>query len=162
MPGLNSTTTPITGDQVGAFPDGLNSPGVVSLDGSTTISKGMHKDRILTLDGAGAEYTQTLPDASGSGDVYNFIVGAVNTSNHIITTQTADALYGTIYANATGDTPDLGQPWPAGAGDTMTFNGTTTGGQAIGDKVQVIDMAKNKWMVIGFTTSSGAEATPFS
>lgn len=159
---VNSTTTAITGDTHGAFPDGVDSPGVVSLTASTTISKGTHKDRILTLDGTGAAYTQTLPSATGSGDKYTFAVGAVNTSNHVITTQTADKFYGNIITNSTGDTPDLGQPWPAGATDTITLNGTTTGGQAVGDIIEVIDIATNKWLVTGVTTSSGTEATPFS
>lgn len=159
---VNSTTTPITGNPYGAFPDGVDSRGVVSLTGSTTITKADHKDKILTLDGTGAAYTQTLPEATGSGDKYTFVVGAVNTSNHVITTQTADKLYGNIITNSTGDTPDLGQPWPAGASDTITLNGTTKGGQAVGDIIEVVDFADGKWHVSGVTTTSGTEATPFS
>lgn len=159
---VHSTTTPITGDQLGAFPGGLNSPGVVSLDESTTLTKAEHgSGRILKLDGTGAAYTQTLPAATGSGDKYTFVVGAVNTSNHVISAG-AGVFQGNIITNSTGDTPDLGQPWPAGGGDTITLNGTTTGGQAVGDIVEVIDIAAGVFQVSGVTTTSGTEATPFS
>lgn len=160
---VNSTTTPITGNPYGAFPDGLDSGGVVSLTGSTTITKADHKDRILKLDGTGAAYTQTLPAATGSGDKYTFIVGAVNTSNHVIDASGNSGVFrGNIITNSTGDTPDLGQPWPAGGNDVITLNGTTTGGQAIGDIIEVIDIATGVWQVSGVTTTSGTEATPFS
>ena len=46
--------------------------------------------------------------------------------------------------------------------DTMTFNATTTGGVQIGDWVELTDVASNTWMVYGYTTTSGSEATPFS
>lgn len=158
---VNSTTTPITGNPYGAFPDGLDSGGVVSLDGSTTITKADHKDKVLKLDGTGAAFTQTLPEATGSGDRYFFVVGAVNTSDHIIEAGD-DVFRGNIITNSTGDTPDLAQPWPAGGDSTITLNGTTTGGQAIGDFVEVIDIADGVWFVNGVTTTSGTEATPFS
>lgn len=159
---VNTTTTPITGNPYGAFPDGLDSGGVVSLTGSTTITKADHKDRILKLDGTGAAYTQTLPAATGSGDKYTFVVGATNTSNHIIEASTnGGVFYGNIITNSTGDTPDLGQPWRASGEDTITLNGTTKGG-LIGDKLEFIDVASNTWIVQGVTTSSGTEATPLS
>ena len=41
-------------------------------------------------------------------------------------------------------------------------NGTTTGGVAIGDFIELIDIATDKWLVFGHTTTSGTEATPFS
>lgn len=161
---VRSTTTPITGNQLGAFPDGIDSPGVVSLTGSTTITKAEHGNgRILKLMGTGAAYTQTLPAATGSGDRYTFVVGAVNTSNHVINASTNGGVFeGNIITNSTGDTPDLGQPWPAGGNDVITLNGTTTGGQDVGDIIELIDMGEDVWQVSGVTTTSGAEATPFS
>jgi hypothetical protein len=44
----------------------------------------------------------------------------------------------------------------------MTFNATTTGGVQIGDWIELTDIASNTWMVYGYTTTSGSEATPFS
>jgi hypothetical protein len=60
-------------------------------------------------------------------------------------------------------TPDLTSIWPTAAdSDTITLDGTTTGGVAIGDWIEVQDIVADKWAVRGVTTSSGAEATPFS
>ena len=115
------------------------------------------------LTGTGAAFTQKLPPATGSGAVYKFVVGAVNTSNHVIEVTGNDVMYGNVVTNSTGDTPDLAQFWPTAAdSDTITLNGTTQGGQAIGDQIECIDIAADKWAVLGVTTSSGTEATPFS
>lgn len=137
---------------------------VVTLSGSTTLTESTHEGKVLLMTGTGSAYTQTLPAATGSGGVYRFVVGAVNTSNHLIkVADNTDVMYGNVFTNSTGDTPDLAQPWPTAAdSDTITLNGTTTGGQAVGDYIELIDIAANKWMVLGHTTTSGTEATPFS
>lgn len=146
-----------TGKIVGGSP-------LVTLSGSTTITAALHAGRTMLLTGTGAALTQTLPAATGTGNRYLFVVAAVNTSNHIVTALAGDKLYGNIITNSTGDSPDLAQPWPADQSDDIiiTLNGTTTGGQAIGDWVEVIDIATDKWLVRGVTTTSGTEATPFS
>ena len=136
---------------------------LVALATSTTISRATHEGRVLSMTGTGSAFTQTLPAATGSGDRYLFVVGAVNTSNHVITITGNDTFKGQIITCSTGDTPDLAQPWTAGASDeAITLNGTTTGGQAVGDWVECIDMAADVWLVRGMTRSSGSEATPFS
>jgi hypothetical protein len=143
--------------------EGIGRSRVVALTGSTTINAGLHDGRILSMTGTGAAYTQTLPAATGSGAKFTFVVGAVNTSNHLIKVTGDDVMYGNIITNSTGDTPDLAQPWPTAAdSDTITLNGTTTGGVAIGDFVELTDIAADTWMVFGHTTTSGTEATPFS
>jgi hypothetical protein len=136
---------------------------IVSLTGSTSLTAATHGDRVLVLNGTGSAYTQTLPAATGSGTRFLFLVGAVNTSNHLIKVTGNDVMYGNIITNSTGDTPDLAQPWPTAVdSDTITLNGTTTGGQAVGDYIELIDFATDKWFVTGITTTSGTEATPFS
>ncbi len=136
---------------------------VVTLSGATTITEALHDKKILLMTGTGSALAQTLPAATGSGAEFLFIVGAVNTSNHVIQVTGNDVMYGNIIANSTGDTPDLAQPWPTAAdSDTITLNGTTTGGLAVGDYVRLIDEATDKWMVSGLVTCNGTEATPFS
>lgn len=136
---------------------------VVTLSGSTSIQRDIHDGKVLLMTGTGAAYTQTLHAASGSGAHYRFVVGAVNTSNHVIAVTGDDVMYGTVWTCSTTDTPDLGQPWTTAAdSDTITLNGTTTGGQAVGDIIEVIDIAADKWLVLGHTNTSGVEATPFS
>lgn len=137
---------------------------MLSLATSTVLSNQYHVGKILLLTGTGAAYTQTLPAAAGTGKMYRFVVGAVNTSNHVIDAGSEGAdFFGNIISNATGDSPDLTSIWPAATNDnTITLNGTTMGGAGVGDYLDCIDIAANKWMVRGVTTSSGAEATPFS
>lgn len=114
--------------------------------------------------GGDALVTITLPAATGSGVDFEFFVSVVNTSNYVIKVADAtDVMDGQIITASTGDSPDLGQPWVTGAtSDTITLNGTTTGGASIGDYIRLVDIAANQWAVLGFTTSSGTEATPFS
>jgi hypothetical protein len=111
-----------------------------------------------------AGFTSTLPAATGSGARFRFVVGIVNTTNsYIIKVTGNDVMYGNIIGNSTGDTPDLAQPWPTAAdSDTVTLDGTTTGGAAIGDWIEFEDIAADKWAVRGVVTQSGTEATPFS
>lgn len=138
---------------------------VISLSASQALTVKDHAGgRTLKLDGSGSALTYTLPKATGSGAQLTFIVGTVNTSGHVIeVADSTDVMRGNIWANSTGDTPDLAQPWPTAAGsDTITLNGTTTGGQAVGDRIDLIDIAPGVWQVLGFTTCSGTEATPFS
>jgi hypothetical protein len=138
---------------------------IVELDASQTLTLRRHSGgKTLLLKGTGAAKTYVLPKATGSGARLRFIVGEVNTSSHIIKVADAvDVLRGNIHTNSTADSPDLAQPWPTSStSDTITLNGTTTGGQAVGDIIELTDIAPGIWQVIGFTTSSGTEATPFS
>jgi hypothetical protein len=139
--------------------------GPISLDYTDgTLTRQKHANRPLLLDDGSNGATLTLPDAIGSGDEYPFFVKTVDTNGYVI--QVGDAshiIQGNIIANSTGDTPDLAQPWPAAAdSDTVTLNGTTTGGAADGDWLTFIDVATNLYFVKGVVTASGTEANPFS
>jgi hypothetical protein len=137
---------------------------IIDLATSTTITRALHEGKTLRLTGTGAAYTQTLPAATGSGDRYTFVVGAVNTSNHVIKVVGNDIIVGNIWGNSIGDSPDLGQPWPtASDSDTITLNGTDQGGAKVGDEIVLEDFAADTWRIVsGHITQSGTEATPFS
>jgi hypothetical protein len=98
------------------------------------------------------------------GARYRFIVGTVSTTGYTLATApTTDIYKGQIVTASTAETPDLAQPWVTSTNSNMiTLNGTTTGGVSIGDFVEVQDIASGVWQLIGFTTSSGTEATPLS
>ena len=70
--------------------------------------------------------------------------------------------YGNLLA---ADTDAAGQfNWGAlpGVSDTITYNGTSTGGK-IYDRIKFTDIATDKWLVEGYISQSGgSEATPFS
>ncbi len=139
---------------------------VVEVGTALAVTELLHDSKTILMSetGGDAAATYTLPAAAGSGARFRFAVGVINTSNYLIKVADAtDVMFGNIITNSTDDTPDLAQPWPTAAdSDTITLNGTTSGGVAIGDWIELEDIATNQWAVYGVTTTSGTEVTPFS
>lgn len=135
----------------------------VTLAVSTTITQAAHEGRAILMSGAGAARTYTLPAATGSGSIYHFIVAAVNVNNYLIKTATgADTFDGSIM-NGNSSSSGACRLWsPAATDDTITLNGTTSGGSSIGDWVEVQDIGVNQWAVTGVTTGTGVVISPFS
>lgn len=134
----------------------------VSLAVSTSITQAAHESRSIIMGGAGSARTFTLPAATGSGAIYHFIVGAVNTSNYLIKTVVGTDTFDGGILQGNSSSSGACRLWnPAATDDTITLNGTTTGGAMIGDWVEVQDIGTNQWAVSGIVTSAGA-ATPFS
>ena len=130
--------------------------------GSITAAVNDGKVNLLGEVGGNALVTLTLPAATGSGARYYFCVSVVNTSNYVIKVADAtDTIDGTVMCVADGGDTVVGFE-ADGTDDTITLNGTTTGGAAIGDWVELIDIAANQYAVSGQLTASGSEATPFS
>lgn len=134
----------------------------ISVTASTlTVTAAAHANATIVLNRA-AGITCTLPAASGSGFKYTFIVGTTVTSNSDIirVANSSDVMTGVaINAADGGDTAVMFET--AAASDTITLNGTTTGGVR-GDRVEVEDIAANLYYVRVIGSASGAEATPFS
>lgn len=104
----------------------------------------------------------TLPAASGSGNVYKFFVKTTVTSNNYIVkvANASDAFVGRAIACADGGNGLNG--WEVGSGhDTITLNGTTSGGY-VGDTIEIVDIATNVFVVNAFINQTGTEETPFS
>lgn len=135
---------------------------IATLTATTTITQESHDGKTLLMGASGAALTFTLPAAAGTGAKFKFRVSVVNTSNYIIQVANAtDTIDGSILSLQ--DAGDTVVGWETAAtSDTITLNGTTTGGVAIGDWVELEDIATAQWAVTGVTTSSGTEATPFS
>lgn len=160
-PTINATTSRgayVTGAQVRAFANG----GLVAATAATlTVTAATHGGRIVTLDRA-AGIAVTLPVATGSGTRYCFVLVTTVTSNST-TIKVPDAS-GTMTGNAIvlQDGGDTMVGFEAGATtDTVTWNGTTTGGIR-GDTVELIDIAANLWLVRVVQSATGTEATPFA
>ncbi len=137
---------------------------VVGLAVDTAITEALHEGRTILMTGAGAARTFTLPAATGGGGRYRFVVGQVNTSNYIINAVVGTDLFEGIIigASTTDSATDAARTWLSGAtDDSILLNGTTTGGVAIGDWVELEDLSATGWFVRGMVTQSGAEATPF-
>jgi hypothetical protein len=126
-----------------------------------TVTQALHAGVVVTLNRA-AGIAVTLPSPTGTGAVYAFYIGTAVTSNtttfkvpthlqlvqgSILQTGTAGAA--TAFRSATSD-------------DTITLNGTTTGGAAPGGLVQFVDVATGVFMVDGSVKITGVAATPFS
>jgi hypothetical protein len=135
---------------------------LATLTASTTITQELHDGKTLLMGASGAALTFTLPAAAATGVKFKFMVSVVNTSNYIIqVANTSDTIDGHIISLQ--DAADTLVGWETAAtSDTITLNGTTTGGVSIGDWIELQDIATNQWAVTGITTSSGTEATPFS
>ena len=157
------TVTAGTTDLSGSFIRDL-----VTLTEDTTITNAAHAGRVLLMGevGGDASATFTLPAATGTGAEFKFIVSVVNTSNYVIQVADAtDTIDGSVVVtndSTAGGTASL-ISWPTvAASDTITLNGTTTGGVNIGDYVLLTDIATNQYTVSGLLNASGTEATPFS
>ena len=156
------TVTAGTTDLSGSFIRDL-----VTLVEDTTITNALHAGRILLMGevGGDASATFTLPAATGTGAEFKFIVSVVNTSNYVIQVTGNDTIDGSVVVtndSTAGGTASL-ISWPTvAASDTITLNGTTTGGVNIGDYVLLTDIATAQYSVSGLLNASGSEATPFS
>jgi len=138
---------------------------IVTLAVTTAITEALHEGRTIIMTGAGTARTFTLPAATGGGGKYRFVVGEVNTSNYLLKSVAgADLMQGTLMAASTTDSAtDAARTWRSGASDdTITLNGTTTGGVKIGDWIELEDISATGWAVRGFVTQSGVEASMFS
>ena len=134
---------------------------LVTLTGDTSITAALHEGKTCLLGevGGNASLTCTLPEATGSGNKFRFVVTVVNTSNYVIAALTTDTFSGGIVMN---DGATCQGFFADGTDDKMTMNGTTTGGVTIGDLVQFEDILDTTWHVTGVISGSGTEATPFA
>ena len=153
---------------VGHLTPGTLNTGIVVLTATDAITQAEHAGKTLSMAevGGNAACTFTLPAATGTGNVYKFIVGVINTSNYIIkvadATDTIDGQVIVTNDSTAGGTASV-ISWPTvAASDTITLNGTTKGGVGIGDYIELTDLIANQYVVSGMLKASGTEATPFS
>jgi hypothetical protein len=126
-----------------------------------TVTQATHGGRATTLNRA-AGIAVTLPAASGSGTVYEFVIGTTITSNTttIKVANSSDTMTGSAYVISDNSAAVLGYKTGA-SDDTVTLNGSTLGGLK-GDTVRLVDVAANLYAVQVFSQATGTEATPFS
>ena len=153
--GVSGTTT-LTGSFL---------PAIHTFVATDAITVAEHAGRTLLLGevGGNAALTLTLPDATGSGATYKFIVTVVNTSNYVIAVpDAANTIDGIMMYLDEDGTAVTAFPTVA-ASDTITLNGGTTGGQ-IGDYLEIIDIAADQYHVRGVQRCLAGvnPATPFT
>ena len=134
---------------------------IVNVTAATlTVTEAEHDSKVITLNRA-AGVAVTLPAATGSGAKLQFFVGTTITSvGTTIKVVGNDTMVGAaIVAQDAADTAVMFEA--SGTDDTVTLNGTTTGGIK-GDSVELIDVATDLWWVRVVSSATGTEATPFS
>lgn len=128
--------------------------------GTLAVTESAHDNKIITLNRA-AGIVVTLPPATGSGIKLKFIIGTTVTSNATSIVVTGnDTITGNAIICNDSDATVSGFETAADS-DTITFNGSTTGGIK-GDTVELIDIAADLWFVNVRGSATGSEATPFS
>jgi hypothetical protein len=128
---------------------------------SLTVTSAAHSGRTVLLDRAAGQAV-TLPAATGSGNSYKFFVLTTITSNTttIKVVDATDVMAGVaIVANDTDASASIFET--VAASDTITFDGSTTGGIR-GATVEMQDVAADLWSVRVVGAATGTEATPFS
>lgn len=126
---------------------------------TVTINADAHVGMPVVLNRA-AGCVATLPAATGSGNTYNFIGAIDATGDQKVQVANAnDTMAGVAYLG--NDSAGASCFYTAAASDTITLDGSTTGGLK-GWRVTCTDMAANTWAVMVMSEASGTEATPFS
>lgn len=135
----------------------------VAAGSALTLTEREHAGYTILLNTATGS-TVTLPPSNGGGAVYRFVVSVLATSNnHIIkVANTSDSMQGIIVTG--DDTTDTTAAFKAVAGtsDTITLNRSTTGSVTIGEYIEIVDIAPNRFQVSGVVSNTGTPATQFS
>lgn len=162
---LDITTLAIGGTAVTATAAEINRAADVSArvvnvtDSTLAVTAAAHDGKVVTLNRA-AGIAVTLPAATGSGTKLQFIVGTTFTSSATIKVTGDDIMTGlAVIAADTGNTTNSFET--AADTDTITFDGSTTGGIK-GDSVELVDIAADLWYVRVVGSATGSEVTPFS
>jgi hypothetical protein len=127
---------------------------------SLTLTVAKHLGDIITLKSA-TGLTVTLPAATGTGYSYTIVADTSVTSNGYIikVANSTDIMGGVATMGSSGGTS--ASVGTATTSDTITMNGTTTGGLR-GSKIELTDVAAGLWQVSVYGVCSGIAATPFS
>ena len=147
-------------------PGGVVSGGAIAALGDTlTATQALHANRVVAFGKTdGTEIT--LPAATGTGDIYTFViaVAATSSANQIKVANATDVMNGSLNIQADDDADGTSKIWMAEVGDdTMSFAGAATSGGIVGGWIQCIDYAAGFWSCVAFTISSGgSEATCFT
>lgn len=134
--------------------------GITTITAATaTISEEAHAGHIIVVNRA-AGCTLTLPDASGSGAKYVITTVADQTGDLVVQVPNADnTMQGVAYLG--NDSAGASCFYTADGSDTITMDGSTTGGLK-GARIELVDVAADTWNVMVYSEASGTEATPFS
>lgn len=115
---------------------------------------------VLTTINSAAGIALTLPAATGTGNVYRFIIGTSITSlTTTITAAGSDKFYGTILQSKAATA--VANYNATGSSSIITMDGSTRGG-LVGDEIVLVDVGSAKWALKAVIQGTGVIATPLS
>lgn len=160
MPGVTSLNASTRVKDAGPGPYGTTGGRLATLTASTTLDDS-YDDKTVLLDAA-AGLTVTLPTATGSGWKVRVVIKTTVTSNNYViqVNNSTDVVQGFVQ-NISDDPATTKGYIAAASSDTLTLNGTTTGG-LIGAVYEIQDIKSGFFQVLGRDCATGTEATPFS
>lgn len=126
-----------------------------------TITAALHNMKTVRISSA-APIAIVLPQATGTGDRYRFVMGVVatGTAHTIKVANATDVMQGYAYYLTTSSDNVIGYKATA-TDDTISLNGTTKGGY-VGDTVEIVDINTGVFQVNIIGNATGSTATPFS
>lgn len=133
----------------------------ITISASTTLAREVHANTLINI-AIASGCTITLPASAGTGDMYRFFVRTTVTSNNDIikVANSTDVIQGTVDMGSSGTVVGI-IAGTTTTSDTITMNGTTTGG-IIGSYIELTDASTGFWQLSGGLVFSGTVATPFS
>jgi hypothetical protein len=135
------------------------SASIVNTTVALTLDEKNHAGRVVTANNT-TGFAITLPEATGTGNVYTIFYGTtIGSGAATIVAPSAS----TSFLGAVAMSSDIaGVSLICNTGDdTITMNGTTTGG-TLGTHFVFTDVASGIFMISGFVCASGNEADIFS
>jgi len=135
--------------------------GIVTITAaSDALTRTEHAGRTIVLSASGG-IDLTLPEATGSGDVYSFVVGVATADAYTIATadpSNCDICGNIVGSNDSDATTVLYRDTDA---TSLSFGGTSQArGGSLGDWFELVDIATDLWQLRGAITQGGTEATP--
>ena len=141
----------------------INGPAPVAIGASASVAATSAGSTFLLNTAAGS--TATLPAASGTGNVYKFVVSVAATSNghKILCASSSDNIIG-IAVGQNSNTAKVFAATTAGTFHSiqMPFAGTQPSGGLQGDWFTFTDIATNVWSVQAAYSAGTTPTTPFS
>ncbi len=131
----------------------------ITVTAATTLNVDSHAGNIVVLDSTTGRII-TLPASTGKGDVYTVLIKTtVSSGNHVVAVaNSTDVMQGSV-GMVVGVAGALALT--ASTSDTITMNGTATGG-VFGSWVRLTDVAAGFWMLEGNLNCTTTGTTPFS
>lgn len=130
-------------------------------DAAIALNTKDHANKVVSLGIVGAQ-TLTLPKSLGDGTTFTIYMPVTATGNKVIkVADSVDAFQGGSVNLPSANGAVTYFQSVAGTSDTLTMNGTTTGGIR-GSEVTFTSVAAGVWDVESVLITSGTAATPFS